>query len=185
MEAQASDAMVSGGGGVVIEQAFLRFSSDKLGQLRGRIHDCLGRLNDDQIWLRHAQNENSVGNLVLHLAGNVRQWIGHGVAGQANIRDRDSEFAARGGLDKMALLEQLDEAVKAAVATLETLPPDRLMEKTTVQKYNLTILEAIYHVVEHFAEHTGQIIFATKLLTGQDLGYYKHLSEAVHHEVTP
>lgn len=74
----------------MIEQAFLKFSSDKLGQLHGRIRDCLGRLTDDQIWMRHAPNENSVGNLVLHLAGNVRQWIGYGAAGQANIRDRDA-----------------------------------------------------------------------------------------------
>lgn len=160
----------------MIEQTFLKFSSEKLGQLRDRIHDCVDRLSDDQIWLRHSENENSVGNLVLHLSGNVRQWIGHGVAGEADKRDRDSEFAARGGLQKAVLLETLDQAVDAAVATLQTLPPDRLEQRRTLQKYDVTILEAICHVVEHFSQHTGQIIFATKLLTGEDLGYYKHLS---------
>jgi len=169
----------------MIEQDFLKYSADKLSQLRGRIHDCLGRLTADQVWLKHAENENSIGNLVLHLSGNVRQWIGHGIAGQANIRDRDAEFAASGGLDKEALLTRLDQAVDAAIATIETLPLERLPEQVTIQNYNVTIMEAIYHVVEHFAEHTGQIIFATKLLTQEDLGYYQHLSHPKHKETTP
>lgn len=169
----------------MIEQTFLKFSAEKLDQLRRRIHDCVDRLSGDQIWLRHSENENSVGNLVLHLSGNVRQWIGHAVAGQPDQRDRDSEFAARGGLDKTALLARLDEAVDAAVATIGKLPPARLEQQVTVQKYNVTILEAIYHVVEHFAQHTAQIIFATKLLSGEDLGYYKHLSQPAHKHVTP
>lgn len=168
----------------MIEQIFLKFSSDKLHQLRGRIHDCVGRLTDDQIWLRHSENENSVGNLVLHLSGNVRQWIGHAVAGQSDQRDRDSEFAAQEGLGSAALLQRLDEIVDAAVATLQTLQTG-LEQQRTVQNYNVTVLEAIYHVVEHFSQHTGQIIFATKLLTGEDLGYYKHLSRPMHPQTTP
>ncbi len=141
----------------MIEDIFLKFSADTLLQLSGRIDDCLGRLTYDQIWLRNSDNANSVGNLVLHLCGNVRQWIGYGVGGQPDLRDRDSEFAARGGLQPVELSQRLQA----------------------------TILEAILHVVEHFAQHTGQIIFATKLLTGQDLGYYKHLSKPAHFETTP
>jgi uncharacterized damage-inducible protein DinB len=169
----------------VIEQAFLKFSGDKLDQLRIRIHDCVGRLDDDQIWLRHSENENSVGNLVLHLCGNVRQWIGHAVAGQEDQRDRDAEFAARGGVEKVGLLKRLDETMDAAVATLRALPTERLEQHTKVQNYNVTVMEVIYHVVEHFAGHTAQIIFATKLLTGEDLGYYKHLTRPLHKETTP
>jgi uncharacterized damage-inducible protein DinB len=169
----------------VIEEIFLKFSGEKLDQLRSRIHDCIERLSDDQIWLRHSENENSVGNLVLHLCGNVRQWIGHAIAGQPDQRERESEFAARGGLGKAALLRKLDEVMDAAVATIRTLPPDRLEEPRTIQDYNVTVFEAIYHVVEHFAQHTAQIIFATKLLTGDDLGYYKHLSRPMHRQTTP
>ena len=117
----------------MIEQAFLKFSGDKLDQLRTRIHDCVGRLDDDQIWLRHSENENSVGNLVLHLSGNVRQWILHGVAEQPDQRDRDSEFAARGGLAKAALLQRLDEAVDAARSTFDTLLPGRLEDEQRAQ----------------------------------------------------
>ncbi len=162
----------------MIEPAFLKFSADKLEQLRGRIHDCVGRLDNERIWMRHGDQDNSIGNLVLHLSGNVRQWIGCGVAGNPDIRDRDSEFAARGGLDTAALLSKLDESVDAAIKTINTLPPSRLLDPITVQDYPVNVLEAIYHVVEHFAQHTAQIIFATKLLTGEDLGYYRHLTRA-------
>jgi uncharacterized damage-inducible protein DinB len=169
----------------VIEQTFLKFSAEKLAQLRDRIHDCVGRLSDDQIWMRQTQNENSIGNLVLHLAGNVRQWIGHGVGGRVDDRQRDTEFAARGGLDKAALLARLDDSVNGAVAIIAAVTPDQMTRQVVIQKYTVTIMEAIYHVIEHFAGHTGQILFATKLLTGEDLGYYRHLSQPSHNEATP
>jgi uncharacterized damage-inducible protein DinB len=169
----------------MIEQTFLKFSAEKLAQLRGRIHDCAGRLSDEEIWMRHAENENSVGNLVLHLAGNVRQWIGHGVGGRSDDRQRDTEFAARGGIVKAALLARLDDSVNSAVAIIGAVTPDQMTREVVIQKYTVTIMEAIYHVVEHFAEHTGQILFATKLLTGEDLGYYRHLSQPAHKEATP
>jgi uncharacterized damage-inducible protein DinB len=123
-----------------------------------------------------------VGNLVLHLCGNVGQWIGSGVGGKPDTRQRDAEFAARGNAE---LRNRLDTAISEAAAIIRNLPIARLPEKTTIQKYDVTLMEAIYHVVEHFAQHTGQIIFATKLLTGQDLGYYKHLNQPKHFETTP
>jgi uncharacterized damage-inducible protein DinB len=169
----------------MIEETFLKFSSDKLEQLGQRIEDCLGRLNADQIWLRNTENENSVGNLVLHLCGNVRQWIGFGVAGKPDIRVRDAEFAARGGVQLAELSQRLKTTLAEGIETIRSLPPARLLENTSVQNYEGTVMQAIFHVVEHFAQHTAQIIFATKLLTGQDLGYYKHLSKPKHFETTP
>jgi uncharacterized damage-inducible protein DinB len=169
----------------VIEQDFLKFSADKLTQLSGRIQDCLGRLSSEQIWTRSTDNENSVGNLVLHLCGNVGQWIGSGVGGKPDTRQRDAEFAARGNVQPTELTERLDQAISEAVGIVRNLPHTRLAETTTIQKYNVTLMEAIYHCVEHFAQHTGQIIFATKLLTGEDLGYYKHLDRPKHFETTP
>ncbi len=165
---------------------FLQYSATKLRQLEGRIEQCLDKLTDEQIWTRHSDAENAVGNLVLHLCGNVRQWIGMGVAGQPDIRQRDAEFAARGGVPGTALKEKLHRTVEDAASQIEKLAPDRLPDRTTIQKYDVTVLEAIYHVLDHFAEHTGQIIFATKLLTGKDLGFYRHLSQpAPHREKTP
>jgi len=169
----------------VIEQAFLNFSADKLAQLSGRIQDCLGKLTYDQVWLRATENENSVGNLVLHLCGNVGQWIGCGVAGRPDNRERDKEFTARGGLQPAELARRLEAAVSAAAETIRNLDSARLPEMTVIQKYNTTVMEAIYHVVEHFAQHAGQILFATKLLTGQGLGYYKHLNKPAHSETRP
>jgi uncharacterized damage-inducible protein DinB len=161
----------------LIERAFLDYSAEQLLTYASRIEDCLARLSADQIWMRSSDNQNAVGNIVLHLCGNVRQWILSGVGGQADIRDRDSEFAARGGVQPAELAAKLKTTVAEAADVIRNFPVDRLMENKAIQKvYNTTLVEAIYHVVEHFAQHTGQIIFATKLLTGEDLGYYKHLS---------
>jgi uncharacterized damage-inducible protein DinB len=155
------------------EAEFLKFSCEKLTELTGRIETCLAKLTPEQIWTRGADTENAVGNLVLHLAGNVRQWIICGVGGAEDRRDRDSEFDARSGADA---LERLRSAVSEAVAVLAELPHSTLAEFRTIQKHwDVTVLEAIYHVVEHFSMHTGQIIFATKLLTGADLGFYGYL----------
>ena len=155
------------------EAEFLKFSCEKLTELCGRIEICVAKLTPEQIWARAGDHDNAVGNLLLHLAGNVRQWIICGVGGAEDRRDRDSEFDARSGGEPLG---RLRATVSEAVAVLSTLPHDTLAEKRTIQKHwDLTVLEAIYHVVEHFSMHTGQIIFATKLLTGSDLGFYGYL----------
>ena len=161
-----------------LEAVFLQYSSDKLGQLCGRVETCLDKLTPEQIWLRHAENENAIGNLMLHLAGNVRQWILSGVGGEPDVRVRDREFSARGGMQAAELKERLRSTVDAAAEVIRSLPPARLAEGATIQSYNLTLLEVILHVVDHFSGHTGQIIFMTKLFTGEDLGFYPHLKSA-------
>ncbi len=169
-----------------LDRQFLDHSIEKLRQYQQRIATCLGRLTEEQVWARGGDNENAVGNLVLHLSGNVRQWIVAGVGGRPDTRDRDAEFDARGGVTTPVLMERLGAAVEDAAAVMTAVTADRLAERITVQKYEVSVLEAIYHVVEHFALHTGQIIFATKMLTGEDLGFYRHLrSKAAHGEKTP
>ena len=167
-------------------RTFLECSAARLDQLSGRIAACLEKLTYDQIWARGTENENALGNLVLHLCGNLRQWIGTGVGGKPDVRNRDAEFAARGELRPVELATRLKEAVEEAVSTIRSFPPERLLESVTVQGYQATLLEAIYHVVEHFSQHTGQIIFSTKQLTGEDLGFYQHLRRpGAHTEKTP
>jgi uncharacterized damage-inducible protein DinB len=168
-----------------MHDVFLKFSVDKLRQLASRIHDCLDRLTYDQVWSREAESQNAVGNLVLHLSGNVRQWLMTGVGGQPDVRVRDKEFQARGDIQIDELKERLRTTMERAYALLASLPAERLLERTKIQNYDVTVLEAIYHVVEHFALHAGQIMFATKLFTGKDLGYYRHLSKPKHDEATP
>jgi len=160
---------------VTSDEIFLKFSAEKLEQLHGRIQDCLARLTPEQIWTRNSENENAVGKLVLHLSGNVRQWIGSGVAGLPDQRQRDTEFDARGGMAPAELAELLKTRVAEAAGIVRAVPAARLTERITPQGYDVTVLEAIAHVVEHFSQHTGQIILLTKMLTSEDLAYYQHL----------
>ena len=169
-----------------IDRIVLDYSASKLRQMSDRIVDCLGRLTEEQVWARGGENENAAGNLVLHLCGNVRQWIVAGVGGKPDVRQRDEEFDARGGVAIPQLIERLRGTVEEAAATIGAVTPERLTERLSIQKYDVTVLEAILHVVEHFSGHTGQILFLTKMLTGADLGYYRHLrSAAAHGEKTP
>jgi uncharacterized damage-inducible protein DinB len=119
------------------------------------------------------------------LSGNVRQWIVSAIGGAADIRRRDDEFAARGDWTAGTLARTLTSTVQEAATVLERLAPERVTGRIRVQNFDLTILEAVYHVVEHFSYHTGQIIFATKLMTGSDLGYYRHLTAPAHVDPTP
>ena len=156
---------------------FLRVARTELRQGSDRVCDCLGRLSAEQIWHRDHAIENSIGNLVLHLSGNVRQWILAGVGGQPDNRDRDWEFATREALPAEVLAERLSGTVAEAEDLLADLPPDSLMEKRSIQVYDVTVLHAITHVLTHFAGHVGQIIWATKHVTGHDLGYYGYLKQ--------
>lgn len=169
-----------------IASDFIDFSDRKLELLTQRIESCFDRLTEEQVWARGGENENAIGNLTLHLCGNVRQWIVSGVGGSSDARDRDAEFAARRSAGIADLRRRLRDTIAAASEVLRNLPEERLNERVAIQKYDMTVLEAIYHVVEHFSMHTGQIVFATKMLTGGDLGFYSHLrSAAAHGQKTP
>jgi hypothetical protein len=167
------------------ESVFVDVSIRKLELFLSRIRECVQKLNSEQIWMRHGEHENAVGNLILHLNGNVRQWIVSGIGGEPDRRMRDLEFTARGDLDPAQLMGRLEGTVAEAVAVLKRFAPERLVKTYQPQKYRITILEGIYSCVEHFAQHTAQIIFATKLLTGQEMGFYSHLSQPTHNEKTP
>jgi len=152
---------------------FLKSSIDRLRKSSADIEKCLERLSDEQVWTRGAAHENAIGNLMLHLCGNARQWIISGVGGAADIRQRDSEFAAQGGLSKQQLLGVMHQTVSEAIGVLETVEPERLAEMIVPQGHTVPVLEAIYQVVAHFQQHTGQIIFITKVLSGEDLGLFR------------
>src|ERR1039458_6219396 len=127
---------------------FLDYSAGKLRQMAGRIETCLSGLTEEQIWARSSENENAIGNLVLHLSGNVRQWIVAGVGGRGDTRQREAKFAARGGGSGAELAARLKEAVEEAAGVLAELTPERLGERIVVQHYDVAVLEAIYHVVD-------------------------------------
>lgn len=138
-----------------------------------KIRSCLDELPQSDLWWRPNAQSNSVGNLLLHLSGNVRQWIVSGVGGEPDTRKRHAEFEAEGGRDREQLLDLLEGTVRDADRVLAGLDPDRLLESLTIQGTDTSVLAAIYHVVEHFGMHTGQIAYITKLRTGTDLGFYE------------
>lgn len=136
-----------------------------------RIVRCLEKLSPEQIWWRPNQAANSAGNLVLHLAGNVRQWIISGLGGAPDVRQRDKEFAERSPLPRRVLLGRLQQTVEEACRVLRKLSAEDLARAYSIQGYRVTGLAATYHVAEHFSHHAGQIILITKMLAGRDLGF--------------
>ena len=137
-----------------------------------KIERCLERLTEEQIWWRPNEQSNSIGNLLLHLSGNARQWIVCGVGGGTDARDRDAEFAQREVIAREDLHSLLKRTLADVDATLAQLDANQLLERRTIQGSNVSALEAILHVVEHFSMHTGQLILLTKLLTATDLHFY-------------
>jgi uncharacterized damage-inducible protein DinB len=132
---------------------------------------CLNALSNKQIWWRAHPTSNSIGNLVLHLAGNVRQWIISGLGGQPDLRERDKEFSELGPISRRELIERLKGMVAEACRVIANISSHDLGRKYRIQGFRVTGFSAIAHVTEHFAYHTGQIIYATKLQLGADLGF--------------
>jgi uncharacterized damage-inducible protein DinB len=140
-----------------------------------KIERCLEELSEEDIWWRTHEEGNSIGNLLLHISGNARQWIVGGVGGAENRRIRQQEFDQREQIPRAELLDQLRQTLEEVEGVLERLDAEAMLESRQIQKYDVTVLEAIYHVVEHFAMHTGQIILLTKMLKKTDLRFYEHL----------
>ena len=160
--------MSAGTGRAFLEEARRKLSTDYL----PKIERCLERLTDEQVWWRAGERSNSVGNLLLHLEGNLRQWVVCGAGGREDRRERDREFAERRRLPRGELLAALRAAVAEADDALACLDPAALLEERRVQGLDVTLLAAVFHAVEHFSMHTGQIILLTKTLTGGDLAFY-------------
>ena len=137
-----------------------------------KIERCLERLADEQIWWRSNEESNSIGNLVLHLCGNARQWIVCGVGGAPDARDRDAEFAQRDKIERAELLSLLRSTLADVESVLKNLDANVLLEQRTIQGSEVDVMEAIFHVTEHFSMHTGQIIMLTKMLASSDLRFY-------------
>ena len=136
-----------------------------------RIIECLGHLSEEEIWWRPNEASNSIGNLVLHLCGNMRQWIISGLGGAADIRERDKEFSERGPIARGELREELQQTVRQACAVLARLKAGDLARRYRIQEYDVSGYQAATQVIEHVAYHLGQIIYVTKLKRGIDLGF--------------
>lgn len=137
-----------------------------------KVERCLERLSEDDIWWRPNDASNSIANLVLHLCGNVTMWILGGVGGRSFERDRPLEFDQRRRIPAAELRDRLQRVVREADEVLDQVTAAALTSRRQIQGYDVTVLEAIYHVIEHFGMHTGQIILLAKARLGQDLGLW-------------
>ncbi len=153
----------------------LRAARKELLQDMRKIETAVERLTDEQVWARAHETNNSIGNLLLHLAGNVRQWILCGVGGEEDRRDRDAEFDQRDQIPADTLLVNLGGICDAADKVLEAAAEQDLLAKRKIQGYDVTGVMAVFHCVSHFSGHTGQILWAVKQMTGEDLGFYGYL----------
>ena len=138
-----------------------------------KIELSLAPLTDGDVWWRPNPVSNSIGNLMLHLAGNVTQWILGGVAGRPYARTRQQEFDERTPFPKSDLVARLSSVVLEADGVIARLDAAALTERRQIQRYDVSVLEAVYHVVEHFGMHTGQIILLSKARSAQDLALWR------------
>ena len=152
---------------------FLKYAVKRLQSLQSDIARCLDQLTGVQMLHRGGDHENSIANLLLHLEGNLRQWILHGIAGQPDIRQRNTEFTLMPAAAPTEARSRFDSAVEASIRVLASLQPERLLVVIDPQPTGIvrhpTTLEAIFKVVGHVEMHTGQIILLTKQLTAADL----------------
>jgi len=151
---------------------FIEQSITRLEENTPKIKKCLDELTEDEVWQRPNASSNSVGNLILHLCGNMTQYILSGLGKVEDNRQREKEFTTPGGQTKMELFDKLQSTVTKAVSVITELPVDECLRKRSVQAYELSAVGIIIHVVEHYSYHTGQIIFWTKLIKDRDLGFY-------------
>ncbi len=137
-----------------------------------RIRRAVEALPNGDLWWRPNAASNSAGNLILHLAGNLRQWVVSGIGGAVDRRQREEEFSAEGEAASAELLALLAGTLDEVDRVLEALDPSDLLQRRVIQGMDVTVLDALFHVVEHCSTHTGQIIYIAKLRTGADLGFW-------------
>jgi hypothetical protein len=157
---------------------FIEHSQKKLfGEWWPRMRTIAEGLTNEQLWWRPNEASNSIGNLLLHLNGNVRQWLVSSFTQQQDHRDRPAEFAEKTGGPARELLRTLGATMDEASAVLSRLTEVDLLAPMEIQGYHVTGLTAVYQVVEHFGLHYGQIVYIAKSMQGKDLGFYRELDK--------
>ena len=152
--------------------AMIALSRRYLCEYLTKIRLAVSMLDERIVWARPNEASNSIGNLMLHLAGNARQWIVSGVGGAPDVRDRQSEFDQRAPIAVTDLVDRLEQTISDVDRVLAALSPADLHTRRTIQANDVTVLEAVYHVVEHFSMHTGQIILLAKADQADRVHFY-------------
>lgn len=140
-----------------------------------RINKCLDELTLEEVWHKQNGNTNSVGNLILHLCGNVRQYVLSGIDGQEDVRERDLEFSEPGPINKQILKSRVADLMNEVNDALDRINADDMIREVSVQGFKENVTSILIHVTEHFSYHVGQITFYTKYIKDLDTEYYAGL----------
>lgn len=154
---------------MMVQQAQLRIIDENI----NRILKCLDMLSDEQIWLRIHRHTNPIGNLILHLEGNARQWILTSFCDWPDTRQRQLEFESTEKISKNLLKERLNQLAQDLKLCFQKISEQELLDEYEVQCYRETGISILVHVIEHFSYHTGQIAYVTKWLSEKETGFYE------------
>jgi uncharacterized damage-inducible protein DinB len=155
-----------------IKAEFINNSMYRMDESTRMIQICFKELSEEQVWKKPNANSNSIANLILHLCGNITQYIISSLGEVEDIREREKEFSSTSGLNKDQLLQKLMETVNTAKKVIFSAEFNKLLKKRPVQGFDFSGIGIIVHVVEHYSYHTGQIALLTKLWNDKDLGFY-------------
>ncbi len=161
-----------------VEQSIFRLEENLV-----KIEKSVAELSEEDVWKRPNESSNSVGNLIVHLCGNVTQYIISSLGEKDDLRERNKEFETKDGWNKVELLAKLSETVRESSEIISKMDEETLLKMRSVQGYEFSGLGNILHVVEHFSYHSGQIAFWVKLLKDKDLGFYSGLDLNAKNEV--
>jgi uncharacterized damage-inducible protein DinB len=156
-----------------IKKEFIRDCVRHLNEYTKRVKICLDMLSEEQVWQKPNEASNSIANLMLHLCGNMTQYVLSSLGSRADLRERDKEFSAKGGFTKEQLFEKLSGVVHSVIEEIQIHDEESLLKTRTVQGFEKSGIAIILHITEHYSYHTGQIALLTKLMTNEDLGFYK------------
>jgi uncharacterized damage-inducible protein DinB len=153
--------------GEFISQSIIRIDENT-----AKVKSCMKELDDHEVWFYPNAHVNSVGNTILHLCGNIRQYVISSIGGQHDIRERDLEFSTKGGFTNAELVIKLSDTIEEAKSFIACVSHENLHRHRIVQKTSYSGIGIIIHITEHYSYHTGQIILLTKLFKDMDMGFY-------------
>jgi hypothetical protein len=151
----------------LVAQELVRAARETLSEGMHKIEHCVGQLSDEQLWWRPRPEMNSIANLMLHLSGNLRQWMINGITGAPDTRNRPREFGDRSNKPKAELLAKLQSTVKDVDEVLASLDAEKLTTQRRIQGWEVTVIEALFSAVPHFRGHVQEIIHMTRVQLGE------------------
>lgn len=146
------------------EKHFLEQTNERIHNAYERIINCLDQLEEEHIWYRPDSDVNSIGIIINHLCGNLRQWIVSGIGGLQDIRNRPLEFDDSTKLSKHELINKFKKIINNCKKTIDNFNPGNLLEKRRIQGFDENALSAIYGAVTHLELHAGQITYITRII---------------------